>query len=203
MYNINNSEDTLRILYLALLISAIGIGYVYSLRNEKISVIARNIGIWLLFFVISLGLYSYKDIILRSKIVSSLLPMRAVQLKDGSLMFSRQLDGAFHVEVIINGAKLDCIIDTGATNIVLSPNNIQNIGIEMSTLNFNIPVMTANGRGLVAKSLVSSLEIGPLKLNNVNVYINQAEMDTCLLGMSFLNQFSKVNIEGENLIIKP
>ncbi|MFV9875246.1 MAG: TIGR02281 family clan AA aspartic protease [Rickettsiales endosymbiont of Dermacentor nuttalli] len=199
----HSSEDILRVLYLILLITAIGIGYIYSLRSEKISIVARNIGLWMIYFIITLSLYSYKDVILRSKVVSSLFPARAVQLKDGSLMFSRQLDGAFHVEVIINDQKLDCIVDTGATNIVLSPDNVRNIGMEVSNLDFNLPVMTANGRGFVAKSLIPSLEVGSLKLINVNVYINETEMDTCLLGMSFLNRFSKVNIEGENLIIKP
>ena len=93
------------------------------------------------------------------------------------------------------------LIDTGATDIVLSPSDATRIGIDLSSLNFDRISQTANGLGLGASHTAKSLAIGPVEWTDVPIAINRAEMGTSLLGMSFLRRMAGIEIRGRQMFL--
>ena len=54
------------------------------------------------------------------------------------------------------------IVDTGASSIVLRPQDAKKAGIDVNSLTYRVPVLTANGRTLAARVRLDAVAIGPL-----------------------------------------
>ncbi|MDD9921547.1 MAG: retroviral-like aspartic protease family protein, partial [Boseongicola sp.] len=61
---------------------------------------------------------------------------------------------------------------------------------------------TANGTVRTAYTSVDDVRIGALDFGSVPVSVNEAEMSMSLLGMSFLDQFERIEIAGDQLILE-
>jgi aspartyl protease family protein len=101
-----------------------------------------------------------------------------------------------------NGIPLRFLIDTGASDVVLSPAAARAIGIDMEALRFTRVFNTANGTVRGAPYNLASLKVGPIELANVPVSVNQAEMDVSLLGMTFLNRLESFEFRGRQLYLR-
>jgi aspartyl protease family protein len=158
-------------------------------------------------FVITTGLlfvgYSYKNEILNSNIMSKLIPSRPITSTNGDVIVSAIEGGHFQVEATINNSRILCLVDTGATSILIDQKNAANIGINPSTLNYNVESSTANGIGYGAQITVDSFQVGTISLNNVNIMVNKEPLGNCLLGMSFLRKLKKFSISDDQLIMTP
>jgi aspartyl protease family protein len=132
---------------------------------------------------------------------SALIPGYAVATEPGVLVLSESADGHFHVFGEVNGARVSFLIDTGASDIVLSPADARRAGIDIEALNFDRIYQTANGLGRGATATLDTLSIGPIALSDVRVSVNQAEMRQSLLGMTFLKRLAAFRIEGNRLYL--
>ena len=94
------------------------------------------------------------------------------------------------------------LIDTGASDTVLSPMDAQRLGIDLAALDFSRVYLTANGNGRGAPYRLMDLAIGPIALSDVAVSINQAPMDESLLGMSFLRRLKSFEVQGRRLYLR-
>ncbi|MBT3978500.1 MAG: TIGR02281 family clan AA aspartic protease [Rhodospirillaceae bacterium] len=101
-----------------------------------------------------------------------------------------------------NGARVRFMIDTGASDIVLSPADARAIGIDPATLRYTRVYQTANGLGRGASYRLETLAIGPIEFRDVAVSINQAEMNVSLLGMAFLDRLSTFEISGRRMTLR-
>ena len=164
----------------------------------------RNISIWVAFAAVILLGYSYQDDLtdVGLRLRSELLPSQPVVRSEGVLELTKGDDGHFKVAGQANGTRLIFLIDTGASDIILSPSDARRIGIDLATLNFSIPYQTANGMVFGARFHLQSLSIGPIEYRNVQVSINKAEMNGSLLGMSFLNRLNSYEVNGRKLILR-
>jgi aspartyl protease family protein len=158
-------------------------------------------------FIITTGLlfigYSYKNEILNSQLMSKLIPSRPITTLGGDVVVSATDGGHFQVEAKINNYRILCLVDTGATSILVDQKDIANIGIDPQTLNYNIESSTANGVGYGAQITADNFQVGPIILNNVNIMVNKEPLGTCLLGMSFLRRLKKFSISNDQLIMTP
>lgn len=103
--------------------------------------------------------------------------------------------GHFHVPVNINGNEVNMMADTGASAIFLSQEDAQKAGINMGSLNYNIPYDTANGKVYAAEVIAPRLQVGDIVLENVPVTVNQSKNnDMSLLGMEFFSRLSKYEV---------
>jgi len=95
------------------------------------------------------------------------------------------------------------VIDTGATTIVLKPADAELIGINTGSLNFTVPVQTANGSAFAAPVRLKSVQIGPVGLGNVDALIAKpGTLDQSLLGMSFLSRLKSYEFSGDFLTLR-
>lgn len=116
-----------------------------------------------------------------------------------SISFNAGSGGHFYVPVALNGRSIDFIADTGASDIFLTQEDARKVGISTYNLNYNLTYNTANGQVKAAKTNVSSLVVGPIKLSNVSVSVSQNNGGMSLLGMSFFSQLSKYEVKDGKL----
>lgn len=163
----------------------------------------RNGLIWLgVLAVLAIG-FTYQDELrtVAMRVRSELIPGYPVSSDARQMVLTQSDGGNFYVYGKVNGTAVKFLIDTGASDIVLSPADATHLGIDVSTLDFKQPYATANGFGLGAPYTVQSLSIGALELFDVPVSINKADMGQSLLGMTFLRHMASVEIRGRQLIL--
>ena len=102
----------------------------------------------------------------------------------------------------VNGAPVRFMIDTGSTDIVLSPDDAGRVGLHPADAAFSRPTETANGVGYGAAVTIDSLAAGPIRLTDVPVSINKAPMSTSLLGMPFLKRLDSFEVRGDQLFLR-
>jgi aspartyl protease family protein len=95
------------------------------------------------------------------------------------------------------------IVDTGASTIVLRPEDAKKAGIDVSKLSFTIPVLTANGRTVAARVRLNSVAIGPLQREDVDALVaERGALAESLLGMSFLGRLRSYEFSGDFLTLR-
>ncbi|HST93672.1 MAG TPA: TIGR02281 family clan AA aspartic protease, partial [Microvirga sp.] len=85
---------------------------------------------------------------------------RTVTTPEGEVVAARRMDGSFMVQGEVNGRETRFIFDTGASTVVLRAENAVALGFKPETLNYSVPVSTANGAALAAPVVIESLTVG-------------------------------------------
>lgn len=116
------------------------------------------------------------------------------------IRFALNQYGHYQVDARVNGTYITFLVDTGASDVVLSPDDAHRIGLD-GQLNFSDHVETANGTAYVAPITLNELTIGPIVMHRLPAKVNQAPMQYSLLGMRFLNQLSNWRVQGQTLIL--
>ena len=112
-------------------------------------------------------------------------------------------DGHFNVDALVDGERIQFLIDTGASDVVLSPFDAKRLGFDLIKLKFSKSYSTANGIVNAAPIELSQISIGSININNISATVNGADLNKSLLGMAFLKRLSSFEIVGNNLILTP
>ena len=189
-----------RLLYLLSLLALGGGGLFLAIRRQPLQQL-RNAAIWLTVGLALVVGYSFKDEF-RSRLLGELIPQRGTANPDGSVTFRAGTDGHFHVEARINGTRLRLLVDTGASQVVLSPADARRVGFTLSDLDFHHLSETANGPVTGAPVTLHEIAVGDVRLADVAASVNGAEMSESLLGMSFLSRLSGFEVRGDSLTLR-
>jgi aspartyl protease family protein len=195
-------------LLLALLVF-VGGGMLGSYRG-RVGSMARDAVTWIALGLGLVTLYAYKDDLMpiAARVVGELLPGSAMTVEQSSgglteVRIRKRIDGHFTANVAVNGKKVSMIVDTGASTIVLRPEDAKNAGIDVSKLNYRVPVLTANGRTVAARIRLDKVAIGPLDRKKVDALVAQpGALSQSLLGMSFLSRLRSYEFSGEFLTLR-
>jgi aspartyl protease family protein len=95
------------------------------------------------------------------------------------------------------------MVDTGATDVVLAPNDARRIGIDTAALVFDQLADTANGTVSGAAVRLDSLTVGSIEMNGLPATVNGADMSESLLGMEFLGRLRGWRVENGVLTLIP
>jgi aspartyl protease family protein len=170
----------------------------------KIKTNLKYLAIWGgIFLTLLIGYTLRSDVTtLANKLVAELIPSRAITTSDAkALSFRMADDGHFHINSQINGNLVRFMVDTGASDIVLSPQDAIRLGFDLKTLQYNKFYNTANGTVSGAAIRLESFRISDHIIYDVKASVNSAKMDSSLLGMSFLNQLESYKVENNVLTI--
>ncbi|TNE66891.1 MAG: TIGR02281 family clan AA aspartic protease [Alphaproteobacteria bacterium] len=162
--------------------------------------IMKVAGLWAAVIFCIVVFYLYRSDF-GDRFMSAVDPSGVVATGEG-LVVHRGIDGHFWLRADINGVPIRMMVDTGASNVVLSPADAKRVGLNPATLEFTGISTTANGTVRFARATVDSLDLGPAQFNNVPVAVNGAEMDGSLLGLSVLNRFASFEFRGDRLILR-
>jgi aspartyl protease family protein len=125
-----------------------------------------------------------------------------VTVGERTLVVPQGEDGHYVVDGLVNGKRVRFMVDTGATETVLSPADARRLGIPVDTLTYGYESETANGKGYSAAYDATSLEVGAIRLEGFRVMVNKAPMSGSLLGMSFLKRLEAFEFRDRQLILK-
>ena len=198
--------------YVALLLALlvfVGGGMLGSYRG-RVGSMARDAVTWLALGLGLVTLYAYKDDLMpiAARVVGELLPGSAMTVEQSSgglteVRIRKRIDGHFTANVQVNGKKVSMIVDTGASTIVLRPEDAKKAGIDVSKLNYRVPVLTANGRTVAARVRLDEVSIGPLDRTKVDALVAQpGALSQSLLGMSFLSRLRSYEFSGDFLTLR-
>ncbi len=115
----------------------------------------------------------------------------------------RDASGRFTTRALINGAAVDMIVDTGATQVLLRSSDAQAAGIDIDKLPFDTAISTANGTTYTAPSRLRTVQIGLLQIDDIDVLVAKpGTLNESLLGMSFLTRLTSYDLVGEFLTLR-
>lgn len=184
-----------RLAYLLLLLVAVG-GYFVAEGRQKLSRSAQQAAIWGLIFLGVIAGYG-----LWNDIRTAVGPRQLVFGEGGSLSVPRAPDGHFYVTLDISGRSVDFVVDTGASNMVLTLEDARRVGIDPGRLVFDGQALTANGAVDTAGVTLDEVRLGDFRDTAVPASVNGGELDVSLLGMSYLERFARIEIAGDRLIL--
>lgn len=184
-----------QLVYYSILLAVI-LGSVLLTRRGQLGKTLRQLGVWALVFgAIVMGYGIWSDLSRNSN--GSFARVN----EQGNVVLDKQRDGHFHATVVINGAPIDTLVDTGATLTVLTPQDAQAAGFDIDRLQFSGQAHTANGIVSTAPIRLDRVALGPFEERNVRAAVNGGILDKSLLGMEFLNRFGRLEITRDQLII--
>lgn len=111
--------------------------------------------------------------------------------------------GHFVATFQVNGRSINGLIDTGATFVALNETMARKLGVSRSDLDYRYAVSTANGMTQAAHVTLDRIEIGAVRVRNVEAYVlKDNSLTGMLIGMSFLNRLASYKVEAGTLYLK-
>ncbi|MDH3229089.1 MAG: TIGR02281 family clan AA aspartic protease [Alphaproteobacteria bacterium] len=174
-------------------------------RRLTLGKAVRDLAIWAAVVAGLVAVYGFRSelTMVGGRILGELEPSRSQQRAGGELEFRRGGDGHFYIDAKVNGRPVRFLVDTGASDIVLSPADARRLGFRSSALTFNRVYETANGVGRGAPVVLDSVAVGAIRFREVSASVNDAAMSDSLLGLSFLDRLSGYEVRGDSLILRP
>jgi aspartyl protease family protein len=201
-YILKSDGDMARVSYMVGIIGLIAAG-TWATGRYRFSDIVKYSLTWLAIILGLVLVYTYRDQLQWKRIQAELFPNQIRVSGDGGLSVQASADGHFHIEAEVNGAWIDFMVDTGASDIVLSPSDAQRAGYMLDMLEYTRLYNTANGTGAGAPVTINTFKVGYAVFQHIPASVNNAAMDTSLLGMSFLRQFKSYRVDGDVLTLLP
>ncbi len=191
-----SSTDFGNLVYLGLL-GAVLISYFLISHRQNLGQITRHAIMWGLIFVGVIAAFG-----LWSDIRKDVLPRQAVFEGEGRIELPMASDGHYYLTAAIDGTPVTFVVDTGATDIVLSRRDAERVGIDPDALVYSGRAGTANGVVETARTQVATFAVGAIEDRNVNVWVNRGEMRGSLLGMAYLSRFDRVEIADGQMVLE-
>lgn len=112
----------------------------------------------------------------------------------GRVEIPRGSDGHYHLTLRVNGTPVRFVVDTGASDVVLSIDDADRVGLDHTDLRFTGRASTANGLVSTAPIRLDEVRLGDMVDRNIRAQVSGGEMFGSLLGMSYLDRFDRIEI---------
>jgi aspartyl protease family protein len=186
--------DVGRLAYLVLLGLAVG-GYFLAQGRENLGRTAQQAVVWGLIFVGMIAGFG-----LWGDIRNDVAPRQSI-ISDTMIEIPRSADGHYYAVLELNGQAVRFVIDTGATDVVLTKSDAARVGLELNALAYSGSATTANGVVRTAPARIAEFQFGAITDRDIRVFVNQGKMAESLLGMSYLQRFGKIEIARDRLLL--
>jgi aspartyl protease family protein len=192
-----SSDQIAQIVYLVLLGTVLG-SYALVAMRRQLGQFVRMLLLWgLLFTGVMAGWGLWQSVMLPSITVQH-TGEDAIELRRGR-------DGAYRLTLEVTGREgmapqpIHFIVDTGATDIVLTLADAKALGFADNDLAFLGTARTANGVVRTAQVRLEGVRLGDQQHRNIRALVNEGDLHVSLLGMTFLSRFSRIEMAGDRL----
>jgi len=189
------SWDYGNLAYLFLLGSVLVFWFVVQNRNSLGKTVQQALA-WGFIFIGMIAVIGVWD-----DIRDTIRPRQNVISDAGRVEVPRANDGHYYLTLRINGAPVEFMVDTGASQMVLTPEDARRAGIDARDLAFVGRAMTANGEVRTAPVKLKTVDLGSISDRNVRAWVNEGEMAQSLLGMTYLQRWDRIEITSGALIL--
>ena len=191
-----SSMDTGHLIYLVMLLGAVVFWFVTANRGS-LGKVTQQAVMWVLIFFGVIAVYG-----LWGDIRQTIVPQQSVFSEAGRIEVPRSADGHYYLTLDVNDVPTRFVVDTGATSIVLQKEDAVAVGIDPEGLIYAGTAMTANGPVRTARVVLDEIGVGGVTDRRVSAFVNEGAMPESLLGMSYLQRFSRLEISGGTLILE-
>ncbi|MFT5628930.1 MAG: aspartyl protease family protein [Gammaproteobacteria bacterium] len=189
-----SSDQTADAIYLSLLGAALLLSYLLASRIN-IGKMLQQMGIWVLIFMGAIAVIS-----MWPEIQRTITPRQSVV--DGTtIVLPRARDGHYYLTLDINNVPVEFVVDTGASQVVLTQDDAKRIGLNPLALSYLGTASTANGTVRTAAVRLDTVSLGAITDTRVRAVVNDGEMNGSLLGMTYLSNFDSITIKDGELIL--
>jgi len=121
----------------------------------------------------------------------------------GELSLGRAEDGHFHVDGRVDGRSgIHFIVDTGASVVALRESDAARIGHRPARGDYTATVSTANGNVKAALVRLDSIELGDVRVRDVQAVVLPDEaLSVNLLGMAYLSKLKRFEFARGRLVL--
>lgn len=110
--------------------------------------------------------------------------------------------GHFRARFQLNGKPVDGLVDTGASFVALNESTARSLGFSGNRLDFRYAISTANGPSEAAHVVLNAVEIGGVRVRNVDAYVlKDRSLATTLIGVSFLRRLTSYSVDSEGMTL--
>ena len=134
-------------------------------------------------------------------LVSALTPQRDSAELIGKAQFFSNNNGEFVVTGLVNNVEILFLVDTGASDVVLTTHDAQRVGMIPDDMIFSRLYRTANGTVYGAPVRLSAVTVGGVRVKNVRASVSGGSLHRSLLGMSYLSRISEFSIRNQILTL--
>lgn len=121
---------------------------------------------------------------------------------DRTVKLRSDANGHFVFKAAVNERLASFMADTGATYVVLTYEDARRLGLSPQSLDFSVPVQTANGVTRVAPVTLDRVRVEDITVRDVPAAVaGEGVLATNLLGMSFLGRLKSFQIQGGELVL--
>lgn len=164
-----------------------------------------NVAVWVLILG-GFGFLGHHQDTIRlalQRLQGEIVPSLAVSRSAGEVELRRTWDGHYRADTLVNGNQIRLLVDTGASMVLIPHEKAGSLGIDVNTLDFSMPVTTANGRSTVAPIRLETVQIGSIRVNDVAAAVaHPGSLKSGLLGMSFLDHLSETSFQRDKLVLR-
>lgn len=202
---LQDTDSVMRLVYALSLLALVGSSLFFSQRiNMRVAV--KQALTWACIFVALIAVYSFRAefMMLGDRMGGELTPSRPSgdSAAPGIVTLRKSVDGHFVVDASVNGRPVRFLVDTGASDVSLTMADAKRAGVNINSLRFTAPYQTANGLTMGAKVRLNRIDIGSIRLYDVEASVMQEGLGVSLLGMSFLGRLSALEVAGDQLVLK-
>ncbi|HWK63340.1 MAG TPA: TIGR02281 family clan AA aspartic protease [Rhizobiaceae bacterium] len=201
----SGNDELGRALYLGIWGMVIAAGILGS--GMRLGYVARSLALWLLVALLLVAGYQYRYELqdVANRVTAGLVPGSPLSISDGgnTVLLEKAGNGHFEARILVNGAPVRAVVDTGATATVLTSADACAAGFDPASLNYTITVSTANGTARSARVTAGEIALGTISRSNVPVLVAEAGMlDRSLLGMNFIGSLSGFDVRGDRMTLR-
>ena len=186
-------------------------GMVSASYRGRVFQAVKHLVSWAAVLLVLVGLYAYRTELatVADRVIGELRPEGSQINITGNngvgqaVRIKRGWTGHFIANVRVDDERVDMIVDTGASTVVLRHEDARRLGIDTHTLRYNIPVQTANGASYAARMKLPQISIGNVRIRNVEALIARpGSLHQSLLGMTFLSRLRSYEFSGDYLELR-
>lgn len=187
--------ETMRLIYLIVL-GAVLVGWFFLQSRQNLNRNLQYAAVWGMIFVggaAAVGLW--QDI-------SRDAQRPQMVLSDGDqIIVPKARDSHYYLTLEVNDAPVRFVVDTGATDMVLTQADARRAGIAPDSLTYLGTANTANGQVRTAYVRLDRVALAHVTDTDVGAVVNAGDMQQSLLGMGYLQRWGRIEISGGELIL--
>lgn len=187
--------ETGRVIYLVVLLAMVA-GWFFMTSRDGLNKTLQYAAIWAMIFIggaAAVGLWND---------INNSTPRGQMSLNGGDqIVVQRSGNGHYYLSADVNGAPVRFVVDTGATEIVLTQDDAARAGLDPENLAYLGRANTANGEVRTALVRLDEIRLGEAVDRKVQALVNQGQMDESLLGMGYLQRWGTIQISNGQLVL--
>jgi aspartyl protease family protein len=110
--------------------------------------------------------------------------------------------GHFIADADVNGQEMRFLVDTGASIVMLTPDDADLLGFNLYDDDYSQVFQTPNGVLRGAPVILDDVQIGPIALSDVHATVAEVPSAISLLGMSFLRRLDGYEVRNGELVLR-